>query len=340
MIGGLGAPRIMTGNSAMMRSLRPALGAYFLNTDTRHVHQWNGVEWESIGGTGVPEVDDLLKVQERVAAARSANLSPGFGSAPGIRDSSVGDPSVNDPVLFIGPFPDPGGQINPAPGPMDPPFGTGDLVSKVYGGQTCILDRFQRIVGAAAAPPTTPPGVWGTSLAGDPWVPFNNPAVKFHCWVDDAAGGGIIVFDENGSAQIDLFTAPTIPLDFTVVLKASSTLAPMPPNRFDIALTGFAAGLQMQVFTDGTCTLSLGASSQTQVLAFDFSVPTVVRITSTDGLTNAKAYIGGAVAPQLVIAGAIGGVAPSMVRLQAFPGGFNPQVGRWEVRRITGLCLS
>jgi hypothetical protein len=120
--GGLGHPRVLNGNTAMMRHSRPPIGTYFLNNDTDSFHQWNGVEWEGVGGSGSPEKTALLLLFQKQAEARQAasvQVGAGSGSTPGIRDIVAGDPSVNDPALFTAP-PAPSGL--PTIGGIDVPI--------------------------------------------------------------------------------------------------------------------------------------------------------------------------------------------------------------------------
>lgn len=102
--GGLGHPRVLRGNTALMRHVRPPFGTYFLNFDTDSIHQWNGVEWEGVGGSGTPEKTALLLLFQKQAERRQAAAvaqGAGSGSTPGIRVGT--DPSVNDPALFTAP---------------------------------------------------------------------------------------------------------------------------------------------------------------------------------------------------------------------------------------------
>lgn len=128
---GFGAPRIQHGNTAAMRSLHPALGLYFLNDDTGHIHQWNGLIWESIGGNGTPEKDELIKKLERQQMEQAAYAGVGGGgSSPGLR--GPGDPSIDDPVIFVAP---PAGSA----GGLEIPTlvgGRGDGRSTLYLGNT------------------------------------------------------------------------------------------------------------------------------------------------------------------------------------------------------------
>jgi len=155
MIPGLGQPRVLRGNTRMMTTLRPALGTYFLNDETAHVHQWTGDGWESVGGSGAPEVSDLLNQLQEQASARSAN--PGSGSSPGIRripgdahtpPGDPGDPSIGDPTIFVpppapDPLPKPGGMDVPSGGPGDP-MGDGGT-GYVPGIGAGIFETFERV---------------------------------------------------------------------------------------------------------------------------------------------------------------------------------------------------
>jgi hypothetical protein len=181
--GGLGHPRVLRGNTAMMRHARPPLGTYFLNDETESIHQWNGVEWEGVGASGSPEKTALLMLFQKQAAARQTAAvarGAGSGSTPGIRVIGT-DPSVNDPALFTAP---------PAPlesiaGGMDVPTllgGGGDSASQsnmanpATSGFACsIFDDFNRIVVGGWGTSSPSALVWGVSDSGGrPFTPSVN----------------------------------------------------------------------------------------------------------------------------------------------------------------------
>jgi hypothetical protein len=169
---GFGAPRTVTGNTALMMYLHPSLGTYFLNTDDSAVYQWDGVKWQGLGGSGLVDKDTLLRRLAQEAQDRSAYAASGAGggSSPGVRRTSGAtlDPSINDPVLFTAP-PAPGA---PTYGGLDVPIlrnGGGDSRSQstAYNNgmdpnRQIAIDTFTRVV---------LPGGWGVGDLGDSWAP-------------------------------------------------------------------------------------------------------------------------------------------------------------------------